>query len=192
MVKTEDTEDRNKHEGLCGRSWGSGEPLALDKSISTHCSLWASPGGGCGDEIGLAGSALVPKPLLQSAGSGRAGAGEASAGQGRHISAGQHRGRLQPGNCPSPTGQSHQQGHAVSCHRSLCPLLPCRPASAAGAAQASSAWRKQSKAKQSKAGAAALEEAEGAQLRGDSNSGQLPPSSSTPIAPSPAGKGKGG
>lgn len=44
LVKTEDIEDRDKHEGPRGRSWGSGEPLALDRSISAHRILRASLG----------------------------------------------------------------------------------------------------------------------------------------------------
>lgn len=97
LVKAEDTGDRDKHEGLRGRSWGCGEPPALAGSISARGSLRASPGGGRGDKTGLARlSALVPKPLLQNAGSGRAGAGGSWRGaglalQGLHVSAGQRR-----------------------------------------------------------------------------------------------------
>lgn len=54
LVTDEDTGDGDKHEGLSGRSWGCGEPMAPAGSISVHCSHWASPRGGCGDETRLA------------------------------------------------------------------------------------------------------------------------------------------
>ena len=179
LVKAEDTGDGDKHEGLHGRSWGCGEPLAPAGSICTRCSLRASPGGGRGDETGLAWlSTLAPKPLLQNAGSRRAGAGTSQRGaglalQGLHVSAGQRRGPLQPaprGNWPSLSGQSYQQGHPVPCHPSPCPPLPCRPASAAGTGSSSGTLSQQTLptgGKQSKAGAVegamALEEARGGQ-----------------------------
>lgn len=201
LVKAEDTGDRDKHEGLRGRSWGCGEPPALAGSTSARRSLRASPGGGCGDETGLARlSALVPKPLLQNAGSRRAGAGGSRRGaglalQGLHISARQRRDPLTARELAEPLW-------AKPPSRPLPSLpVPASPPSCLGSGHWEQLRHPGRKAKQGRGRGHGL----GSGTRGSAGpssrgsrpgerqrSGRLPPSSSAPFAPSPAGKGKGG
>lgn len=152
LVKAEDTGDRDRHEGPCGRSWSCSEPLAPAGSISAHRSLRASPGGGRGDETGLAWlSALLPKPLLQNTSSKRAGAG----GNWRRVglalqglaylcraapgpaAASTAREPAEPLRARPPVGPSRPLPPLLPCRPSPCPLLPQRPASAAGTGSSS-------------------------------------------------------
>lgn len=151
------------------------------------------PGSGSGDKTRLPWlSALVPKSLRKNAGCRRVELGEARAGQGWRCRAC----TALPG---SPTrewlsvcGQSHQQFHPVPCLSTILSspgilrqeMLP-RGGKQGQAGQGKGLWLEEHRHQPDpRAGTPSQGRGQG--------SDRLPPSSTSPFAPSPAGKDKGG
>lgn len=146
LVKAEDTGDRDKHEGLRGRSWGCRDPLALAGGIAAGRGLPASPVVATAMRQGWPGSAPLPNLLLEKAGSGSAGLGWLYWAEWGSLHSATRRASL---------GKATRATLSVPCHLSPRPLLPhpLPQQQALGAAQAPTASKRYRRGgKQSAAG----------------------------------------